>query len=169
MSKPTTPGVAEAHRQLGDLERAGCRAHRRDDRVDGQIGVGRSEPEPVEHGLHHLVERQALLGAQLGSEPHLGVHDAVVGEILGALVGDPLDRITILHHTDGVGERLEVQHQVVALGATVEPGGEVVDVGGRQILVSELLREFDDGRRADTAVEVVVEQRLRRSLDQIGQ
>ena len=126
-------------------------------------------PEAVEHGLHHLVERHALLGAQLGCEANLGVHDTVGGQILGALVGDPLDRIVVLHHADRVGERLEIQHQVVALGAPVEPGREVVDVGGRQILVSELLREFDDGRGADTAVEVVVEQRLGRPLDQIGQ
>ena len=70
---------------------------------------------------------------QLGREADLGVDDAVGGEVLGALEGDALDRVAVLHHADGVGERLEVEHQVVALGAPVEPRGEIVDVGGGQV------------------------------------
>ena len=105
--------------------------------------------ESVEHRLHHLVEREALLGAELRSEAHLGVHHTVGGEVLGAFVRDSLDRVTVLHHADGVGEGLEVEHEVVALGAPVEPRGEVVDVGRRQILVAVLLRELDDGAGPD--------------------
>ena len=44
--------------------------------------AGRAEPEAVEHGLDDLVEREAGLDVQLGSEAHLGVDDAVGGEVL---------------------------------------------------------------------------------------
>ena len=116
-------GVAEAHRQLGDLQAARRRAHRRGDGVDRQLRPGRPAGEAVEDRLHHLVEGQPLLGAQLRRHAHLGVDHAVGGEVLGALVGDPLDGVTVLHHADRVGERLEVEDEVVALGAAVEPGG----------------------------------------------
>ena len=131
-------------------------------RVDRQVGAGRTAAEAGEHRLDHLVERQALLGAELGREAHLGVDDAVGGEILRALVGDPFDRVAVLHHADGVGERLEVEHEVVALGAAVEPRREVVDVGGRQGVVAVLAGQLDHGLRPQPAVEVVVEQRLGR-------
>ena len=104
---------------------------------------------------------------QLGREPDLGVHDAVGGEVLGALGGDALDRIAVLHHADRVGEGLEVQHEVVALGAAVEPRRQLVDVGGRQLVVAELLGQLDDGRRPHTTVEVVVQQHLRRPPDHL--
>jgi hypothetical protein len=117
MSNPTTPGVAPAHSELGDLE-AVCRgAHRRHDGVQREVGALRATPEAVLHRLHHLVEGEAGLGVELGGESHLGVDDTVGGEILGALVRDAFERISMLHHPDGVGERLEVEHQVVALGA----------------------------------------------------
>ena len=145
MSNPTTP-ASRKRTASSAISRLELPCASPSDRVDREVGVGRSAAEPVEHRVHHLVERQALLGVQLRGEPDLGVDDAVGGEILGALEGDPLDRVVILHHADGVGERLEVEHQVVALGATVEPRGQFVDVGGRQILVAELLRQFDHGR-----------------------
>ncbi len=137
--------------------------------VDREVGAGRAASEPGEHRLHHLVEGEALLGAQLGRQAHLGVHDAVGGEVLRALVGDPFDRVAVLHHADGVGEGLEVEHEVVALGAAVEPGGELVDVGGRELRVAVLLGELDHRGGPQPAVEVVVEQDLGRPLDQFGQ
>ena len=108
------------------------------------------------------------LGAQLRRHAHLGVDDAVGGEVLGALEGDPLDGVLVLHHADRVGERLEVQHEVVALGAAVEPVGEVVDVGRRQPVVAELAGQLDHRGRPHAAVEVVVEQRLGRPRQQLG-
>ena len=160
--------VAPAHRQLGDLPAARRRAHGRGDDVDGQVGAGRAAGEAVEHRLDHLVERQPGLGAQLGRHAHLGVDDAVGGQVLGALVGDPLDRVAVLHHADGVGERLEVQHEVVALGAAVEPLGELVDVGGRQAVVAVLAGQLDDRGRPQATVEVVVQQHLGRPGQQLG-
>ena len=102
--------------------------------------------EPVEHRLDRLVVGEAGLGAQLGRHAHLGVHHAVGGQVLGALAGDPLDGVAVLHDADGVGERLEVQHEVVALGAAVEPLGEVVDVGRGQLAVAVLVGQLDHRR-----------------------
>ena len=75
--------------------------------------------KPVEHGLDHLVEGEAVLECAARGEADLGVDDAVGGQVLGALGGDPLDARRGLHHADGVVERLQVQHEVVALGAAV--------------------------------------------------
>ena len=127
----------------------------------------RSAGEAGEHGVEHLGDREPVLDVELGREPDLGVHDAVGGEVLGALGGDALDRVAVLHHADRVGERLEVEHEVVALGAAVEPGRELLDVGRRQLAVVELLGELDDGRRPQAAVEVVVQEHLRRPPDHL--
>ena len=53
---------------------------------------GAAEPEPLEHRLDDLVEGQAAVDVQLGGEADLGVDDAVVREVLGALGGDPHER-----------------------------------------------------------------------------
>ena len=65
------------------------------------------------------------------SESDFGVHDAVGGQILSAFVSDTLDCIAMLHDASGVGERLEVEHEIVAFSALVEPEAEFVDVGRR--------------------------------------
>ena len=105
---------------------------------------------------------------QLGREADLGVDDTVRSKVLGALVRHPFERVAMLHHTDGVSERLEVQHEVVAFGAAVEPRRELGDVVGRQAAVAELVSELDDRAWAHATVEVVVEQRLGRSRDEVG-
>ena len=53
--------------------------------------VRRCPLEAGEHGLDGLVEGEALLDAQLGRHADLGVDDAVVGQVLDALGGHPLD------------------------------------------------------------------------------
>ena len=80
---------------------------------------------------------------------------------MSALKGNALDGVAFLHHGAGVSERLEVKHQVVALGALVEPLAEVVDVSGRQPVVAVLLCEFDDCRWPQSAVEMIVQKHLR--------
>ena len=128
---------------------------------------GRPAGEAVEDRLHHLVEREPGLGAELGRHAHLGVHDPVGGEVLGALERHPLDRVLVLHHADRVGERLEVEHEVVALGPAVEPVGEIVDVRRGKSVVAVLAGQFDDRGWAQPAVEMVVEQRLGSALEEL--
>ena len=125
------------------------------------------DPEALEVRLDDVVEAQAALGRELRRVANLGVDDAVGREILGALRGDPDDRVALLHDADGVGERLEVQLEGLAVGAATHPGRELVGIGRRQPVIAELAGEVDDRRRPQPAVEVVVEQRLRCLADRV--
>ena len=155
-----TASVAPPHRQFGDLETASSGAHGRADDVDGQARAATSAGESIDHCLHHLVESEALLGAQFGCHAYLGIDHAVGCQVDGTLVGNAFDGIAVLHDTDGVSERLEVQHEVVALGPSVEPCGEVGDVVGGESGVAEFVGEFHDGGWPQPAVEVIVQQDL---------
>ena len=97
---------------------------------------------------------------QLGREPNLRVDDAVGREVLGALTRDARERIGRLHHAHGVGERLEVQHQVLAIRTSTDPGLEIAGIVGRQAPVAGLVGEFHDRGGPQTAVEVVVQEHL---------
>lgn len=96
---------------------------------------------------------------------HLGVDDAVLGEVLGALGGDPDQRVTGLHDADGVREGLQIALQGAGVGGLVEPEGELVGVGVGQVGVARLAGQVDDGAGAQSAVEVVVQQNLGRPAD----
>ncbi|CAB4863619.1 unannotated protein [freshwater metagenome] len=150
------PVVAPRGGEHRDLEAAGRRAHGAEQHIHGEVGARGTAPEAVHHGLHHLVERQSGLGVQLWCAPHLGVHDTVRCEVLGTLEGHALDGVTVLHHPDGVGEGLEIQDEVVALGATMEPVGKCLHIGGGQVAVAVLGGQFDHGRGAQAAVQMVV-------------
>ncbi len=163
-------GVAPADGALGHLDRAGRLAHGRDEQLhdDGMARGGRpfrADPEPLEHRLDRLVEGQSLLGAQLRGHPDLGVHDAVRGQVLGALGRDPGDRVGPLHDPERVGEGLEVELEALAIGAAAEPRRQLGHVGRRQRVVAILRGQVDDRRRAQAAVEMVVEERLWRAHD----
>ncbi len=150
-------GIAPAHRELGDLA-AMCRgAHGAQNRADRESGARRPGLETSDNRCHHLVEGEPRLPVQLGREAHLGVHHAISGEVLGAFPRHSLERVGVLHDTDGVREGLEVEDEVVALGAPVEPTSQLANIGGRQRRVTELRGELDDGGRSETAVEVIVE------------
>ena len=173
MSNPMTPSSRQRTASSAiSIERAAWRiavtSARIVDRVPGRGRVRRPDPEPLEVRPHDLVQRQALLDRQLGRVPHLRVHDAVRGEVLGALGGDPHDGVVVLHDAERVLERLEIQLEALAVRTPPEPGGQLVHVLGRQVGVAVLAREVDDGRRAQAAVEVVVEQRLGRLADRVG-
>ena len=84
----------------------------------GGIGAALEAAQP---GLHHLVQGQPALRGQLGRVAHLGVHDAVRGQVLGALGGHPLDGLGRLHHADRVREPVEVQLQALAVRTLAEP------------------------------------------------
>ena len=169
--EPDDARVAPADGALGDLDRAGGLAHRGHERPSSTIGwpaaAARSVPsrKPSRFASIDLVERQPALGRQLRRVADLGVDDAVGGEVLGALGGDPDDRVALLHDADRVGERLEVELERLAVGAAPEPRRQLVDVGRRQAVVAVLGGEVDDRRRPQAAVEMVVEQRLGRLAD----
>ena len=162
------PGDVEAHHapvavadgQLGDLQRAGRGAHGGEQRADADVPVGAARFEAGHHRLHHLVQAQPFLGVQLGGEPHLGVDHPVVVEVFSALGRHPLQGVAGLHDAHGVGEGLQVQGEVEAAGPSHHPPGQIVGVGGGQIVVAGLGRQLDHGLGPQAAVQVVVQQYL---------
>ena len=102
---------------------------------------------------------------QLRREAHLGVHDAVGGEVQRALARHPVDRVGGLHHADGVRERLEVAHQRAGVGRLPEPRAELGRIGGGQVAVPVRVGQLDHRLRPQPAVEVVVQQDLRCAPD----
>jgi hypothetical protein len=125
------------------------------------------DAEPLEVGSHDLVDRQPALDRKLRRVADLGVDDAVGGEVLGALGGDADDRVALLHDTDRVGERLEIELEALPVRASTNPRGELRGVPGRQGIVAVLRREVDDRRRPESTVEVVMEERLRGLADRV--
>ena len=95
-----------------------------------------------------------------GAIPHLGVHDAIGRQVLGALGRDPLDRIARLHDRDRVPESLEIELERLPVGAAREPCRQLVGIGRRQVAIADLGRELDHAARPKPAVEMVVEQHL---------
>jgi len=76
------PGVAVTDRQLGDLDRARRLAHGAQQQAgDGRPAL-RAAPDSGSGRFDHLVQAQALAQVLLRSEPDLGVHDPVVGQVL---------------------------------------------------------------------------------------
>ena len=83
------------------------------------------------------------------------------GEVLDGLDARPTKCVGVLEHPDGVGEGLQVQLQVAAVRAPADQRGELVGVLAGQCRVPVLVGQLHDGGRAETAVEVVVQQHLR--------
>ncbi len=163
--EPDDPVVAVAHGELGDLERPGGVPHRGQQGADADAGLLRPLPEPFLHRLHDGGQRETALGVQLGGEAHLGVDHAVLGEVERALPRHPHERVGRLHHPDGVREGRQVRRQRAGVRGLPEPDAEVVRVARRQVAVAVLLGELDDGLRAQPAVQVVVQEHLRRAPD----
>ncbi len=113
------------------------------------------------HGVGHGVEGEPVRLVQLGCEPDLRVHDAVGSEVDHCFGGDALDRFGGLHHRQRVLERGEVLEDVARVGAAREPLLERRRIRRRQ-RPADLVGQLEHGRRAQPAVEVVVQQDLGR-------
>jgi len=115
--------------------------------------------------VHDLVQGEAALSVQFRGEADLGIHDPVGREVLGALLGDPGERLPGLHHADRVPERVQVDLQVAAAGAFGQLLGQFRRVTGGQIGVTGFLCQFQHRLRAQAAVQMVVQQDFRNILD----
>lgn len=102
---------------------------------------------------------------QLGSEPDLGVDDAVVGEVLRGFPGHAVQGVPGLHDADRVAECVQVQVEVTAVGASGENLGELIGIMRGQIGIADIVREVDDGPWAQSAVQVVMQQDLGHGAD----
>ena len=114
---------------------------------------------PSRHRGDGLGLGQPLLRVLLGRPAGLAVDDAVGGEVLDELPGDPAQVLPRLHDGDRVLEGLEVAHQRAGVGGLDEPAPERLRaVGrGRRQLVPDLGGQLQDRRGAHAAVEVVVQ------------
>lgn len=126
--------VAVAVGQFGDLQGTGRVPHGGEQGADPDAvavvpGTPFTLPEALVDGLDDLFEGEPGLQVLLGRVAHLGVDDPVLGEILGALGGDPHQRLTRLHDGTGVGEGLQVPLQGPGVGGLAEPDAEFVGVG----------------------------------------
>ena len=79
------PNVAVPHGQLGDLEGTGSGAHGCEQRPHhdgptGRSGLLHASGKASEHSLDDRLQVEPGLGMELGSEAHLGVNDAVLGQ-----------------------------------------------------------------------------------------
>ena len=140
--------VPVTHRELGDLQRARRRAHGGEQGVHGDSPAAAAAPEPLEHGLDHLVQAQPAGHVQLGGEPDLGVDHPVGGQVLGALGGHPDQRLAGLHDRHRVLERVQVVLEVPAPRAAGQPGRHLVRVGRTAACRSRFRRP---ARRRSTA------------------
>ena len=162
--------VAEPDRQFGDLEGPRGVPHRGDQaahRDGAALGARGLLPvgETGQHGVHHRVQRQATIDVQFGREPDLGVHHVVGGQVFDTLVRHPVQRLGRLHHPDRVRERFQVAHQRSAVRGGAEERRELVDVGRGQVVVAVRRGQLQHGGRTQPAVEMVVQQGLRRVAD----
>ena len=121
--------------------------------------------EAREHRLEHILEPQAAFGVQLGRKTHLGVDDPVLGQVLDALLGDAPERLGSLHHADGMGEALQVAHEVAPGSSRHEPRRELLRIRRRQAPVPLLGSELHHRARSKAPVEVIVEEHLRDTAD----
>ena len=86
--------VAVAHRELGDLHRAGRVPHggqqgAHPDRPTGRAASRRPSANPSSTASTTSSSLRPRLEVLLGGEPHLGVDHAVVGQVLRALARPP--------------------------------------------------------------------------------
>ena len=88
--------VAVAQRQLRDLQASSpAGASRSRDAARSARGPAEPRPKPASTASTTSSSDRPVLGVQLGGEADLGVDDAVVGEVLGALGGHPLQRLRV--------------------------------------------------------------------------
>ncbi len=124
--------AAEVDREPGDLEGTVALTHRCEQLSDADVvpaGVGGILPlfDALLHGFDGLLERETAQDVLLGRPPRLTVDDAVGGEVLHELAGDPAERIGGLQDGGRQGERLEEIDERPRIGLVGDP---VADASG---------------------------------------
>src|SRR2546426_6446085 len=156
------PALAVRDRELRHLERIGAVAHRADDLAERDAVFALGALEPLPHGLNDLLEVEAARRVEHRRVADLRVHDPVAREIIAALVRDALERFLSLHDRDRVVEATQIERERPGRSARMEPTTELVRVRGRKARVADIPGELDDRRGTQAAIEMVVQQDLRR-------
>ncbi len=113
------------------------------------------------HGIHDLVEAEPAREVLLGRPADLAVDDAVRGEVFDELLRRAHEALSRLHDADGDRELLEVVLERAAVDVVREPGLQTLRVVRGEVEI-DLVGQFEDGLRAQTAVEVIVQRDLRK-------
>lgn len=107
--------------------------------------------------LDDLIQGEPSIQVLFRGEPHLRVHDAVLGQVFRALTGYTKESLRRLHDRDGVSEGLQVPLERTAVGSVPKPLTQSRTVLRRQAVVSALVGQFQHGLRPKSAVEMVVQ------------
>ena len=161
--------VPVRHGQLGHLQ-AGHGVHASHGaQDDAPADAVRLAPplQPLEHRLQHLIVGEAAAGVEERREARLRVHDAVAREVLDRLERDALQGLGVLHDGDREVEPLKVLLEVADVRTLVEAPLELLDVVGGQV-DAVLAGEIDDGARAQSSVEMIVQQHFRHAPEDVA-
>lgn len=158
-------GQIEAHRaavrpatgRLGHRQRVGLVPQRRADESDFDaeiVGVAQAS----EDGLDGVVHRHSLRSVGFWCKANLGVDDPIVGEVLDAVSGHPLEGMGGLHHRQRVPEHFQVANQARYLRLSLQGSGQLARIGGGQTSIAGEVGEVDQGLGTQATIEVVMEE-----------
>ena len=92
--------------------------------------------------------RQTARGVKDGSKALFEVNHTVVLDILHLLVGRSFERLSRLHHRDGMSKSFEILRETSLVGAAKEPGCQGVRILGRQLGVAGFTSQFNQRARS---------------------
>src|SRR5450631_2509507 len=98
---------------------------------------------------------------------NLGIDHPVGGEVPHALAGNPMQPVNCLHHDQSPLESGEVALERARVGTVAEPGPQCARLASRKPLVTNGVSQLDDRLRSQSTVEVVVQERFRRTQENV--
>ena len=90
-------------------------------------------------------------------EASFKIDHAILAQIFGLLVRDPLQRLFGLHHRDGVGKAFQVLGETSLVRALMKPLRQRRRIAGGKFGVLRFFCQVNDGLRPQYAVEVLVQ------------
>jgi len=117
--------------------------------------------EACVHGLDHVLEGEPVDKVLLGRVAHLGIDHPIRRQVLYALAGNTVKAVDGLHDGQRLVECLEIALERPGVCAVTEPGAERIGVVSRKPLVANGFGELEDCLWAQSAIEVVMQERLR--------
>ncbi len=100
---------------------------------------------------------QSLARVKDRREARFKINHAILAQIFGLLVRNPLQRLFGLHHCDGVGKAFEVLGETPFVRALMKPLGQRHRIAGRKLGVFRFFCEINDGLRPQYSVEVLMQ------------
>ena len=157
-----------ADSEFGDFLAAVCVAHGSDElpHLDLLAALFSGVHAGLKTGLdcfHNFVQGEALLQVLFGGPADFAVHHAVLGQVFHEFLGYPEQAFLGLHDSDGVVKGFEVADQRTGVRRFAEPFAQRYGIGGGQC-VADGLGQLDNGGRAESSVQVIVEGNLGQAL-----